>query len=188
MSQRFSEAPVPSGPGSRRTSEFDQKAYNRAYYLANAEKIKARSAARRAANLSEAQEYDRTYAAAHREEARQRAAAWAAKNPERKRANDRAWKAANPEAVRASNGKRRALKRGATTPLTTRQWLDILEEFDHCCAYCQTRGVELEQEHITPLSRGGQHTRHNVVPSCTTCNDRKGIRNLFEFATLEITK
>lgn len=65
--------------------------------------------------------------------------------------------------------------------LTQDEWRSILEEFDHCCAYCQARGMSLEQDHMTPVSRGGRHTAINVVPACGSCNRRKNARTIFEF-------
>ena len=32
----------------------------------------------------------------------------------------------------------------------------------------------LEMDHITPLSKGGDHTASNIVPCCRSCNAKKG--------------
>ncbi len=111
-------------------------------------------------------------------------------------ARNRAWRAAHPERhvearqrnlehVRkvdvATQQRRRARLAEAPGELSTAEWLEILEEFDNACAYCQARGVALEQEHMTPIVRGGRHDRSNVVPACRTCNARKHTRTLFEF-------
>jgi len=48
------------------------------------------------------------------------------------------------------------------------------------CQYCgkhrsQLRGREfLTRDHITPVSKGGDNTWHNVVTACSPCNNRKG--------------
>lgn len=46
------------------------------------------------------------------------------------------------------------------------------------CAYCGVvfHEAELTVEHITPVSRGGQHLWTNVVTACRSCNTRKGNR------------
>jgi hypothetical protein len=46
------------------------------------------------------------------------------------------------------------------------------------CAYCGDRLAESELtvEHVTPVSRGGQHMWTNVVTACRSCNTRKGNR------------
>jgi 5-methylcytosine-specific restriction endonuclease McrA len=66
--------------------------------------------------------------------------------------------------------------------LTLREWMERLDEFDYCCAYC---GEELEGmgwiEHLTPVGDGGEHRKHNVVPACQPCNQRKGKKSLAEF-------
>jgi 5-methylcytosine-specific restriction endonuclease McrA len=75
----------------------------------------------------------------------------------------------------------RAAKRAAPiNDLSGEDWAAILEEFQHCCAYCGSRGA-LEQDHVWPLSRRGSHTKSNVVPACRSCNSSKGPRTLAEW-------
>lgn len=64
--------------------------------------------------------------------------------------------------------------------LTVQDWRDILDDFNHACAYCLSAGVQLQQEHMQPLSRGGSHTKANVVPACGRCNGAKGTRDLVQ--------
>ncbi len=52
------------------------------------------------------------------------------------------------------------------------QWKQIKIAFDYRCAYCGSR-TELEQDHVTPISKGGNHTAANIVPACRSCNARK---------------
>jgi 5-methylcytosine-specific restriction endonuclease McrA len=53
---------------------------------------------------------------------------------------------------------------------------------NYSCQYCgrhrsELRGRQfLTRDHILPLSRGGENTWHNVVTSCSPCNNRKGSR------------
>jgi len=51
------------------------------------------------------------------------------------------------------------------------------------CYYCQQRvpPAELTLDHKTPLSRGGQSTRRNVVPACKSCNSEKKYLSLEEW-------
>jgi 5-methylcytosine-specific restriction endonuclease McrA len=132
------------------------------------------------------QERARQRYAEKREEIKAQSAARYRQDPERQAEYGRSWAERNPERARASrqanNARRRQRRRGGD--FTGAQWLEILEEFDHCCAYCQARPEQLEQEHVTPLSRGGQHTKGNIVPACRDCNRQKGARTLFEFAAL----
>lgn len=68
--------------------------------------------------------------------------------------------------------------------LTLLEWKGLLEEFGHQCAYCgdsPAEGEWLELEHLIPLSRGGEHRKHNVVPACGACNKEKGQMTLEEY-------
>lgn len=70
---------------------------------------------------------------------------------------------------------------GATDCTLTRdQWLEIKERFDNMCAYCGKTSGRLEMDHVIPLSKGGAHTATNIIPSCRTCNARKGSRLLLK--------
>jgi len=148
-----------------------RRVYERARYAADPSKKKARASARYAAKREEIK-------AASRE--RYRA------DPDRHNEYSKVWREANPEkyaaAQRAHQARRRQAERDGD--FVGQDWLDLLEEFDNACAYCSARGVKLEVEHMTPLSRGGQHTKGNIVPACEACNDRKYTRTLFEFAAL----
>jgi 5-methylcytosine-specific restriction endonuclease McrA len=61
--------------------------------------------------------------------------------------------------------------------LTTEQWQTILEIHNFQCKYCGADG-KLTMDHVTPISRGGQHTASNIVPACQPCNSRKGAKML----------
>ena len=75
--------------------------------------------------------------------------------------------------------RRRALKNGAAiNDLTHAQWIQIQEHYGFRCVYCGKKAKKLTQDHITPLSKGGNHTLSNVVPSCARCNSKKGVRNV----------
>ena len=48
---------------------------------------------------------------------------------------------------------------------------------DRCiCQYCRRQTKELTLDHVSPRSRGGQHSWENVVSCCFTCNRRKAGR------------
>ncbi len=77
--------------------------------------------------------------------------------------------------------KRRTIFKNIINTLTSKEWLDILEEHNYRCAYC---GVEFEienlptKDHIIPLSKGGQNTKENIVPACRSCNSKKNNKML----------
>lgn len=92
-----------------------------------------------------------------------------------------AWRKANPEKWTAIHARWVAHKKGASVnDFTHEQWVEILEVFDHRCAYCpsqcslcKTGTHELTQDHVWPLSKGGPHTASNIVPACRSCNASK---------------
>jgi len=77
--------------------------------------------------------------------------------------------------------KRLAKEKEIINTLTSQEWLDILEQYNYRCAYCD---VEFEVEnmptkdHIIPISKGGNNTKENTIPACQSCNSKKGNRIL----------
>lgn len=115
---------------------------------------------------------------------------WYAANHERKAASDAIrrqknaeklsrryalWCKANPEKCVLHSAKHRALKY-ANTPLdemlTSTEWLAILAEANGHCHYCG-KEAKLTLDHVIPLSKGGKHSKDNVVPACGHCNYSK---------------
>lgn len=92
------------------------------------------------------------------------------------------WQRLNPEKVKAAQQRRRARREEVASTLTLHQWQEILEVFDHRCAYCLCKATSLEQDHVIAISRGGGHTEDNVVPACRSCNATKSNRPVFVMA------
>jgi 5-methylcytosine-specific restriction endonuclease McrA len=114
---------------------------------------------------------------------------WAAANHERVAANGRRWLKENRERARAywrkysktphgrlrhriQESKRRALMRGVECTFKPAQW-DVIVKAWGRCAYCGATGCKLTIDHVIPISKGGVHAAHNVVPACKPCNDSK---------------
>lgn len=76
----------------------------------------------------------------------------------------------------------RSRKAALPHSLTRTQWVEILEEYGHRCAYCGKEGKQFHKEHKIPVSRGGGYTRDNIVPACGSCNSRKSNKTPEEFA------
>lgn len=75
---------------------------------------------------------------------------------------------------RGANKRRRArLNAAPINNLTEAEWEQIKAHYGHCCVYCGRHMQRLTQDHLTPLSKGGSHTKHNVVPACLSCNSKK---------------
>jgi len=55
----------------------------------------------------------------------------------------------------------------------------IYKRDDYECQYCDSKNA-LTIDHVIPRSKGGQDTWENLVACCTTCNLKKGDKNLKE--------
>lgn len=118
------------------------------------------------------------YAASHKSDTLARVVKWRAENIDRPNANARRRYRENPEKFRiisaTSSQKRRAFKiKAPINNLTKEEWATIQKSYKYRCAYCGIKPKSLEQDHITPLARGGSHTMGNIAPACRTCNRKK---------------
>lgn len=99
---------------------------------------------------------------------------WALDNPEYAKRATRRWRSRHPERARLLARQtahlRRARKAAATIVPFTHDELMASWEDDglYACVFCD--GPFEEIEHILPLSRGGEHSIANLVPSCVDCN------------------
>lgn len=82
------------------------------------------------------------------------------------------WRKNNPE-KHAAYERRRHLRKMTNSTLTHDQWQEILKAYNHRCYYCGAPTKKLTQDHIIPLSKGGEHIPQNVVPACMRCNRAK---------------
>lgn len=185
---------TPLSPGQKQAQRREKR---REYRAANREKINAYKRAQRmlrreedlakkhadyCANREVRLAKQRSYAAQHRAQERARAKAWREANPERATATIAQWRQEHPEQYAAiiahKNASRRALKAGvAVNDFTTAQWEIMKQVYGHRCVYCGRKMQRLTMDHITPLSKGENHTASNIVPACQSCNSKKKDRN-----------
>ncbi len=72
---------------------------------------------------------------------------------------------------------------------TRGRWCKTLKKktpLDRFCAYCGNTehngtGGNFEHDHIIPIENGGTNDEFNITTACSSCNCRKGTRNLDEF-------
>ena len=74
----------------------------------------------------------------------------------------------------------------------------VVERDGPLCAYCgvvtttdppsATRHVERTLDHVVPQSRGGTDTLENCVVACRSCNARKGVRPVLQYAPRGVGK
>ena len=96
------------------------------------------------------------------------------------RPHERVRDQAHPEQHRARARRHRARLAQALTTLTTTEWEAILEAAGHACIYCGDQ-EQPTMDHLTPISRGGDHIAENVAPACSSCNSSKGAQTVQEW-------
>jgi hypothetical protein len=96
--------------------------------------------------------------------------AWYAKNRDRDYARTREYARRHPEKIRLYSQRRQSRKRSLADTLTHSQWLECLEWWNNCCAYCGKQRDfwhTIEMEHFIPVSAdecpGTVAT--NIIPS-----------------------
>ena len=62
----------------------------------------------------------------------------------------------------------------------------IKSEFNHCCAYCDSKSKQLTLDHVLAESKGGKDSWRNLVPACAKCNGSKGSLNLTDWYTASL--
>ena len=123
-------------------------------------------------------DYDKMYYQLHQEHYIEKAKKWRENNPEHKREYLKTER--GKATVQRSHYKRKANEGNAINTLTADEWLDILKKYDYKCAYCgkDLSNLLAQRDHIIPVSKGGGNTKENIVPSCRSCNSKKGGRLL----------
>ena len=154
-------------------------------YHANRDKRLARQEIYRQANATRAYERTQAWKAANPEKVKAwltanrgryktRDRAYYAANREKRRVYIKAWRALHPEILRMYSQRRRAQQRAAPiNDFTAAQWRALKAHYKQCCVYCGKKSPRLTMDHLTPLSKGGNHTHSNIVPACMPCNNRK---------------
>lgn len=57
----------------------------------------------------------------------------------------------------------------------------LLEKWNRQCAYCGTKNVPLQVEHIIPRAKGGTNRVNNLTLACEPCNTKKGTQDIRAF-------
>lgn len=113
---------------------------------------------------------------------------WQTQNPEKRFTYGRMYRQRNADRVKENNNRRKARKSNTLENVfTEKDRQQLLLEFNGCCAYCGVKSDKMEMDHVIPLSRGGQHTKSNIVPACFNCNRSKGAKTP-EQAGMEVRK
>jgi hypothetical protein len=161
----------------REENSEEIKAYSKKYREDNPEKVKARKKKYYQENLEKVKAYKKKYYQENSEKVRARKKKYRQENLEKVRARVKKYRQENPEKRRLARAKRRAQKintqvEDITDKLLNEHWVKNNIDPERC-HYCD-EGLYEHLEHCIPLSRGGTHTKENLVPSCAPCNLSKG--------------
>jgi len=154
--------------------------YKKIYQEDNKEKLSQYKRIYRKVNKAKISELNKAYYKENKGKVAERAKIHYGKNKDKITEYKRIWGRDNPDKRRASRQRRRANKMNLESTLTLEQWEYIKTMFNNKCAYC---GQEkpLAQEHFLALSKGGEYTHNNIIPSCISCNSSKGTKSFFEW-------
>jgi 5-methylcytosine-specific restriction endonuclease McrA len=152
----------------RYTSSDEGKAKRKAYYQANAEKIRRRTSEWKRQNPDRA----------HKNQT-----LWYLINTEAVKRRARAWDEANPEAARARGRNYRARSRQAEGSHTAEDIQRIGAAQKWRCHWCSKPAkTGYHVDHVQPLSKGGTNWPSNLVISCGPCNVSKRASDPLAFA------
>lgn len=175
----------------------DRRAYHRAYYEANRERLDAYRREYNQANRERITERQRKWRDANREAVRARQRAYYLANKAEIDSYQAAWQAANKErlqdywaqyyldrvdkyavrnreyrqspAGKEADRAKRMRRRGAPMDEGAKEWATVI--LNDPCVYC---GGEADTiDHIEPIAAGGSGAWDNLAPACRGCNSSK---------------
>lgn len=154
------------------------KAMNRVWFDKNKDKKRDRD-----------REYYKKYSVENQEKIKERFKKWYLNNKDKSSANRIKWRKAHPEkdndwrkrhpgkaVVYSQNRRARIISSGGV--VTLEEWNELLKKLDYTCVCCKRKDVKLTQDHIVPLSTGGEHNIRNIQPLCQSCNSKKGTKTI----------
>lgn len=96
-------------------------------------------------------------------------------NKEHLRNQKRLWRESNREKHRFNNKQYEYRLKTSEGRHTLEQWGSLKKKFNYMCLCCKRfePEIKLTEDHIIPLSRGGNNDITNIQPLCISCNTRK---------------
>jgi len=147
---------------------------NKLYYKDNYEKRAEYQKQYRKENAEKMAARDKQYREVSPEKVAAKKKKWSEANPE----YTKLYQKANPEQCRLICQRRRARKKSLVSDFTMEQWESCLLYFNYKDAYTGLPLDSPSQDHVTPLSKGGDYTVTNIVPCNRGINSSKGNRNM----------
>ena len=149
------------------------KLRKKVYYTKNKTNEIARSMKWKSENKDKVNESNRKYYNANTEKENERRRVFYVENFKKESERHKKYNAEHLVEFRKYNQNRRAIKLLLPSTFTVKQWKDCKLYFSNKCCYCG-KDLPLVQEHFIALSKGGEYTTNNIVPSCQSCNSSKG--------------
>lgn len=152
------------------------------YYAENKERITRQQAEYRAANPEVKRDHHKRYYAenkdriaeynaANREAISERGRMWRAANKDYIRERAAEYRADRPEIQWESRYRFRIRRAGFGPVMKPFTKAELIERHGDACYHCGGEWSETDHYPV-PVSRGGEHSLTNVVPSCMPCNRR----------------
>lgn len=143
------------------------------YYRKNRRKVLLRICKYRKNNKSHVAKLSAARWPTYKDRYRPKRRAYYFANKKKKLAMYKVYYSKNPERYQNYRQRRISRIKGAkVNDFTGGQWLRMKQLFRYRCSYCGKK-KPLSQDHIVPVSKGGNHTWRNIVPSCIPCNSSK---------------
>jgi len=134
-------------------------------------------------------EYPKNYYEENKEWIKEKAKIYRGKNKNKIAKKTSQWQKDNTDKVNIITQRYIAKKAKLPFTLTSSEWDNIKKDFGGKCAYCGISEADhlekwdevIHQEHFIALSKGGEFTHNNIIPSCKKCNASKGSKDFFEW-------
>lgn len=116
---------------------------------------------------------NKEYTRAHKEQMDEWKKRYYILHKEKIREYGREYRKSHPEKFRASTRKYTHKKRASGGGVTKEEWEELKKRYDYMCLRCERKDVELTQDHVVPVSKGGVNLIGNIQPLCHSCNSIK---------------
>mgnify|MGYP001583955538 CR=1 FL=1 len=94
-------------------------------------------------------------------------------NKEKVLSYQRDYYSRNKDIFRIDRIRRKSNAKGLISAFLRVDWEFCKSFFGNSCAYCGEKVQLLTQDHVIPITKGGNYTKDNIFPACPNCNSKK---------------